>query len=73
MKKTYQPIAKLLKLFMLEELGIFNFTETERLIKKRLDLASMCRHENKYLHCVPKKTVPENEFTITLEALKIMS
>ena len=28
---------------------------------------------NEYVHCGPKKTVPQNELTITFEAFKTMS
>ena len=45
----YNPVTKSCKLCLLEKLLLRNFSDKSRLINKRLDLASKCRHENKYM------------------------
>ena len=45
----YNPASKSCNLCLLEKLVICNFKEKDRLINKRLDIVSKCRHENKYI------------------------
>ena len=45
----YNPVSKSCNLCLLEKLLLCNFSDKSRLINKRLDLASKCRHENKYM------------------------
>ena len=45
----YSIISKSCNLCLLEKLVICNFKEKDRLLNKRLDLVSKCRHENKYM------------------------
>ena len=45
----YSIISKSYNLCLLEKLVICNFKEKDRLLNKRLDLVSKCRHENKYM------------------------
>ena len=45
----YSIISKSCNLCLLEKLVICNFREKDRLLNKRLDLVSKCRHENKYM------------------------
>ena len=43
------PVSKSCNLCLLEKLLLCNFSDKSRLINKRLDLLSKCRHENKYM------------------------
>ena len=45
----YSIISKQCNLCLLGKLVICNFKEKDRLLNKRLDLVSKCRHENKYM------------------------
>ena len=45
----YNPVTKSCNLCLLEKLLLCNFSDKSRLINKRLDLVSKCRHENKYM------------------------
>ena len=45
----YNPATKSCNLCLLEKLVICNFKDKDRLINKRLDLVSKCRHENKFI------------------------
>ena len=45
----FNPVSKSCNLCLLEKLLLYNFSDKSRLINKRLDLASKCRHENKYM------------------------
>ena len=45
----YNPVSKSCNLCLLEKLLLCNFSDKSRLINKRLDLVSKCRHENKYM------------------------
>ena len=45
----YSIVLKSCNLCLLEKLVICNFKEEDRLLNKRLDLVSKCRHENKYI------------------------
>ena len=45
----YSIVSKSCNLCFLEKLEMCNFKEKDRLLNKRLDLASKCRHENKYI------------------------
>ena len=43
----YNPVTKSCNLCLLEKLLLCNFSDESRLINKRLDLVSKCRHNNK--------------------------
>ena len=45
----YNPVSTSCNLCLLEKLLLCNFSDKSRLINKRLDLVSKCRHENKYI------------------------
>ena len=45
----YNPVTKYCNLCLLETLLLCNFSEKSRLVNKRLDIVSKCRHENKYM------------------------
>ena len=45
----YSIISKSCNLCLLEKLVVCNFKEKDRLLNKRLDIVSKCRHENKYI------------------------
>ena len=45
----YSNISESCNLCLLEKVVICNFKEKDRLLNKRLDLVSKCRHENKYI------------------------
>ena len=45
----YSIISKSCNLCLLEKLVVCNFKEKDRLLNKRLDLVSKCRHEIKYM------------------------
>ena len=45
----YSIVSKSCNLCFLEKLEMCNFKEKDRLLNKRLDLASKCRHENNYI------------------------
>ena len=45
----YNPVTKSCNLCLLEKLLLCNFSVKSRLINKRLNPASKCRHENKYM------------------------
>ena len=47
--KWLQPVSKSCNLCLPEKLLLCNFSDKSRLINKRLDLLSKCRHENKYM------------------------
>ena len=51
MKKTsgYNPISKLCSLCTAEKLEICKFKKKDKLLNKRNELISKCRHENKHL------------------------
>ena len=45
----YNQVAKSCNLCLMEKVLICNFKDKERLINKRVDLVSKCRHENKFI------------------------
>ena len=45
----YSIMSKSCGLGLLEKLVICNFKEKDKLLNKRLDIVSKCRHENKYM------------------------
>ena len=45
----YNQVAKLCNLCLMGKVLICNFKDKERLINKRVDLVSKCRHENKFI------------------------
>ena len=45
----YNLVRKSCNLYLLGDLLLCNFSDKSRLINKRLDLVSKCRHENKYI------------------------
>ena len=46
---VYNSVSKSCDICLLEKLLLCNFSDKGRLINKRLDLVSKCRHENKYM------------------------